>query len=89
MNRAECQKVDPEVFFPIGSGSLTPAQVAEARAVCGRCPVRQDCLRYALETGQGHGVWGGIDEDERRVMRSGSRRRPVGASRPERGHRAR
>ncbi|MCO5994181.1 WhiB family transcriptional regulator [Actinoallomurus rhizosphaericola] len=74
MNRAECQKVDPELFFPIGSGRLTPVQVSEARAVCGRCPVRQDCLRYALETGQGHGVWGGIDEDERRVMRSGARR---------------
>lgn len=90
MNRAECQKVDPEVFFPIGNGSLTPAQVAEARAVCGRCPVRTDCLRYSLDTGQGHGVWGGIDENERRLMRSGAQAGgPAGGLRQQPARRAR
>ncbi|WP_345441839.1 WhiB family transcriptional regulator [Actinoallomurus vinaceus] len=68
MNRAECQKVDPELFFPIGE--LTPDQEAEARAVCGRCPVRADCLHYSLETAQRYGIWGGTDEDERRLMRA-------------------
>ncbi|MEV5709123.1 WhiB family transcriptional regulator [Actinoallomurus sp. NPDC052274] len=90
MNRAECQKVDPELFFPIGNGRQTPEQVAEARAVCGRCPVSSDCLSYSLETAQGYGVWGGADEEERRRMRSRSQRRgPVGASRQRSGRPAR
>ncbi|MEV0406128.1 WhiB family transcriptional regulator [Actinoallomurus sp. NPDC050550] len=71
MNHAECQKADPELFFPIGN--LTPDQVAEARTVCGRCPVRADCLHYSLETAQRYGIWGGADEDERRLMRAKGR----------------
>jgi WhiB family redox-sensing transcriptional regulator len=68
MNRAACQQADPELFFPIGK--LSPDQVTEAQAVCGRCPVSADCLRYSLETAQRHGIWGGTDEDERRLMRA-------------------
>ncbi|MFL6051736.1 MAG: WhiB family transcriptional regulator [Actinoallomurus sp.] len=76
MNRAACQKVDPELFFPIGNGRLSPDQVAEARAVCRRCPVSADCLRYSLETAQGYGIWGGADEEERRLMRLKAGARP-------------
>jgi WhiB family redox-sensing transcriptional regulator len=46
-------------------------QIAEAKAVCAACPVRIDCLGYALETGQDAGVWGGTSEKERREIRSG------------------
>jgi WhiB family transcriptional regulator, redox-sensing transcriptional regulator len=90
MNHAACQKADPEVFFPIGNGRLSPDQAAEARAVCERCPVCDDCLRYSLETGQGHGIWGGTDEDERRAMRAVAQRRgPVVAPRGGNGRPAR
>lgn len=61
-HRAACRDTDPETFFPAGAGD--PA-AARAKQVCGGCPVRDDCLRYALETRQKHGVWGGMDEDER------------------------
>ncbi|GAA4888653.1 hypothetical protein GCM10023237_02480 [Streptomyces coeruleoprunus] len=44
-------------------------QAEEAKRVCGRCPVRDQCLRWALDTGQDHGVWGGTGEDERRTIR--------------------
>lgn len=41
------------------------AQRATARAVCReRCPVRAECLRWAIATKQAFGVWGGIGEDE-------------------------
>lgn len=73
MSHAACQAVDPELFFPIGQGPRTPSEVAEARAICRRCPVRTECLRYSLRTAQKHGIWGGTDEDERRVLRARAR----------------
>jgi WhiB family redox-sensing transcriptional regulator len=33
--------------------------------VCTRCVVREDCLQWAVELGVEHGVWGGLDEEER------------------------
>lgn len=32
------------------------------------CPVREACLQFALSTGQTNGVWGGLSEDQRRVI---------------------
>ncbi|MEX0753541.1 MAG: WhiB family transcriptional regulator [Actinomycetota bacterium] len=40
----------------------------KAKALCGRCPVREECLEYALRTREGHGVWGGLNEMERRAV---------------------
>ena len=39
-----------------------------AKAVCGGCQVRAECLAEAVERDDRHGVWGGLGEDERRVM---------------------
>jgi WhiB family redox-sensing transcriptional regulator len=66
---AACRSYDPELFFPIGKAGLGRAEVQRAKAVCAGCPVRQACLDFALRTGQEFGVWGGYDEDERRVLR--------------------
>lgn len=70
---AACQWVDPELWFPPGDDpqARTKAgkeQVAEAKLVCMSCEVRSTCLDYALSTYQGYGVWGGLDEDERRAL---------------------
>jgi WhiB family redox-sensing transcriptional regulator len=48
--------------------------VAEAKRVCGGCVVRSDCLEWSLATYQDAGVWGGLDEEERRVIRRARRR---------------
>jgi len=53
-----------------GAAGRGLCQIAEAKAVCAYCPVRADCLGYALATGQDAGVWGGTTEDERRQIRS-------------------
>ena len=45
------------------------AQVEQAKAVCNRCEVRDTCLKWALETGQDAGVWGGMSEEERRSLK--------------------
>jgi len=68
-HRAICRHVDPELFFPIGTTGPAALQVEEAKAVCRRCPVVNDCLQWALASGQDAGVWGGLDEDERRALR--------------------
>jgi len=57
-------------FFP-----STGAGVEAARRVCMQCPVREQCLDYALNNQIDHGVWGGASERERhRILR---RRRQV------------
>jgi WhiB family transcriptional regulator, redox-sensing transcriptional regulator len=81
-SRAACRGDDPELFFPIGSsGRAALEQIAAAKAICIRCPVREACLRFALDTGQDYGVWGGLTEDERRTPRrrerSASLRQPA------------
>ena len=68
-HRAESLTEDPELFFPVGTTGPALAQVEEAKKVCRRCEVREECLRWALEAGQDHGVWGGMSEDERRAMK--------------------
>ncbi len=40
----------------------------QARALCRACPVRQECLDYALTVGESHGIWGGLNELERRRL---------------------
>ena len=71
---AACIGEDPELFFPMGPPSLVSAQTARAKAVCGGCRVRDDCLEWSLVTAQDAGVWGGVDEDERRELRRRRRR---------------
>lgn len=65
-----CQDSDPDLFFPIATSGPALQQMAEAKAVCARCPVRVDCLSYALDTGQDAGVWGGASAEERQEIRS-------------------
>ncbi|MFF7780408.1 WhiB family transcriptional regulator [Streptomyces tanashiensis] len=68
-HNAVCREEDPELFFPIGNTSPALLQIKEAKAVCCRCPVMEQCLQWALEAGQDDGVWGGLSEDERRRMK--------------------
>ncbi|NDL60039.1 WhiB family transcriptional regulator [Phytoactinopolyspora mesophila] len=69
MSWARCRKTDPEVFFPIGSVGPALDQIDAAKRICAQCRVDAECLAYALETGQDHGVWGGTTPEERRAMR--------------------
>ncbi|SEB74726.1 transcription factor WhiB [Streptomyces sp. 2131.1] len=71
---AACRDEDPDLFFPIGSTGPALVQAEEAKAVCRRCPVQEECLRWALENNQDSGVWGGLGENERRALKRRSRR---------------
>jgi WhiB family transcriptional regulator, redox-sensing transcriptional regulator len=73
---AACISVsDPDrVFFPIGEEPALE-DVLEAKAVCATCGVRPECLVYAIETHQSHGIWGGLTAPERSELISRMGRR--------------
>jgi WhiB family transcriptional regulator, redox-sensing transcriptional regulator len=68
-NRSICRDTDPDLFFPVGTTGQALLQIARAKEVCGECPVSDECLEYALETNQDSGIWGGLDEEQRRSIR--------------------
>ena len=61
---ALCAETDPEAFFPEKGGSTR-----DAKKVCTGCPVRAQCLEFALESDERFGIWGGLSERERRRVR--------------------
>ena len=66
---ASCRHTDPELFFPVGNTGAALQHIAQAKAVCATCSVKEPCLQFALETNQDSGVWGGTSEEERRALR--------------------
>ncbi|MBQ1084567.1 MULTISPECIES: WhiB family transcriptional regulator [Nocardiopsis] len=47
-------RMEPDLFF-----AESPAEVEAAKAICGSCPIREQCLADALERREPWGVWGG------------------------------
>jgi WhiB family redox-sensing transcriptional regulator len=76
-SRAACRDVEPELFFPVGTGGPAQVQTVTAKAVCRRCDVTLDCLSWALSTRQDDGVWRGLDAAERRQLRRPTASRSV------------
>ncbi|MGP0025527.1 MAG: WhiB family transcriptional regulator [Streptosporangiaceae bacterium] len=67
---ALCVGFDPEAFFPSGDDAA-----AEARAICAACPVRGQCLAYAITADERFGIWGGLDPRQRHTVRRRLERR--------------
>lgn len=67
--RGPCAGEDPEAFFPSHGD---PG--AGARRVCAACSVRDECLGYATAADE-LGIWGGLDQQERRNLSRRRRRR--------------
>ncbi len=62
--QALCATSDAELWFAAGA-----VEHKLAKMVCGRCPVKSDCLAYAMEAPIEHGIWGGLTGRERRRYR--------------------
>ena len=74
-----CRDIDPELFYPpleYETPRQRSAREAAAKAVCNGCPVRGECLAWALAADERLGVWGGLSERERQML-TAHRRRPV------------
>jgi WhiB family redox-sensing transcriptional regulator len=59
------------LFFPPTLPELRPdrdAREARAKAICASCQVRPECLEFALSIREPHGIWGGLNEVERREL---------------------
>lgn len=68
-DQAVCAQTDPEAFFPEKGASNDAAM-----SVCRLCPVRIDCLSYAIGTDAAeHGIWGGTTARHRTVIRKAMR----------------
>lgn len=65
---AACAGANPDTFFPIAR-SYRPADWDTPRQVCGLCTVSDDCLTFAIDNRIDYGMWGGLDENERRALR--------------------
>lgn len=61
-----CREQDPEMFFLPDHcrGEEKEQRILLAKKVCGACPVIEQCRKYAIETDQRFGVWGGLSEEE-------------------------
>lgn len=85
MADAACLDEPYAKFFPPDSTSGVHViwSAEPAKQVCARCPVRATCLEYALADVPDHGVFGGLDGEERRALRrdGGQRRRQRPATR--------
>lgn len=63
-NQAACRNHPISLWF-----DDEPNRWRQAKAICQICPVRTDCLRYALQFHDMHGIWGGTTVNERRTLR--------------------
>jgi WhiB family transcriptional regulator, redox-sensing transcriptional regulator len=69
--RAACRGPQAAIFFPptqFERKAEKQAREREAKAICQSCPVTEPCLQYALEIREPHGIWGGLNEAERRSL---------------------
>jgi WhiB family redox-sensing transcriptional regulator len=72
---AACSGMDTAIFFPVGKGGVPASVEAEyAKSFCQACPVRSECLAYALTHREDYGVWGGLGEEERASLLRQARR---------------
>jgi WhiB family transcriptional regulator, redox-sensing transcriptional regulator len=67
--RGLCAANDPDDFFPSNGD---PGM--NGRRICAACPVRDDCLNYAIAADE-LGIWGGLDQQERRNLKRKRQRR--------------
>jgi WhiB family redox-sensing transcriptional regulator len=70
-----CRGGSPNIWFPIevdpktGEESEPPYPPPEAKRICNVCPVRAECLEFALDTDQSAGIWGGLTTYQRRLTK--------------------
>jgi WhiB family redox-sensing transcriptional regulator len=69
--RAACRGEDSVFFFAPSYFEKRAEKAARehvAKSICASCPVKEPCLDFALRVRETHGVWGGLNEMERRAV---------------------
>ena len=73
--RAACRGPESTLFFPPTASERKEereARETKAKSICKACSVQQACLDYALDIREPHGIWGGLNEHERRELLAAS-----------------
>lgn len=69
--KAACRGPQAAVFFPPAHAERREDRVRrerEAKEICASCGVRRSCLDYAIRIREPHGIWGGLNELERKQL---------------------
>ena len=74
---AACRGESLDLFFPMDGerGAGRDVRERKAKEICAQCPVRSECLDYAISRPEKYGTWGGLNEDERASERRRRMRR--------------
>jgi WhiB family transcriptional regulator, redox-sensing transcriptional regulator len=69
--KASCRGPHAAVFFPPSHAERKDEKLMReerAKAICATCSVRAECLDYAIRIHEPHGIWGGLNELERKQI---------------------
>src|SRR5579871_4104241 len=69
--KAACRGPHAAVFFPPSHAERKEEKASReirAKAICDQCRVRGECLDYAIRIREPHGIWGGLNEVERKMV---------------------
>lgn len=69
--KAACRGPHAEVFFPPAHAERKDEKIQReyrAKAICRTCAVCDECLAYAIRIHEPHGIWGGLNEMERKQV---------------------
>jgi len=70
-NDAACKGSEAALFYSADSAERKEDRVEReqlAKRICAGCMVREECLRAALDRHESYGIWGGLNEFERRAL---------------------
>lgn len=68
MDEADCAGIGSDWWYPRAREDRASEIGREAKRVCRNCPVRLECLEYALDIKEEYGIWGGLTPGERRKI---------------------
>jgi WhiB family redox-sensing transcriptional regulator len=71
--RAACAEVGGDSWYP----EKGDKNLLEVRRVCNRCEIQAQCLQWALETDEPHGIWGGLSKKQRSRLQRKRKQRPI------------
>jgi WhiB family redox-sensing transcriptional regulator len=63
-----CATTDPEMYYP-PKGLQASIEIRLAKELCKTCPVKTQCLNYAVTANEAFGIWGGMTPNERARLR--------------------
>jgi len=69
--KAACRGPQAAVFFPPPQFERKDEKLereARAKDICTTCSVKEPCLDYAVSIREPHGIWGGLNESERKAL---------------------